>query len=189
MSNVLVISKNALLSKELSRIILEEGSRVSCVKEVKEIAGVDFGAEIIIFDSYSRFIEYEEVEKIFSLFSDAKVVCATSKDNQYLGYYKKQFNVDDFIFLDEDYDNVRSSLSELLSENGTDNFFYIKPLLTNREIEVLREIALGETSESISRKFVISKNTVDTHRNNILRKLSIANTACLIKYACKSGLI
>ena len=54
--------------------------------------------------------------------------------------------------------------------------------LTNREKEVLELVSRGLTSKEISQNLGISKNTVDIHRKNILKKLNIENPARLISY-------
>lgn len=61
--------------------------------------------------------------------------------------------------------------------------------LSKREIEVLKEIALGLTNDDISSKLNISSATVRTHRANLLSKTSCNNTASLVMYAIKNKLI
>lgn len=61
--------------------------------------------------------------------------------------------------------------------------------LTRRELEVLRLIANEYTNEEIAKKFDLSKRTIDSHRQNILSKLQVKNTAGLIKYAIRLGLV
>jgi len=61
--------------------------------------------------------------------------------------------------------------------------------LTKREIEVLRLICKGMTNEQIADNLFISKRTVDTHRSNLLDKTLSKNTAQLIIYAIKKGMI
>jgi two-component system nitrate/nitrite response regulator NarL len=61
--------------------------------------------------------------------------------------------------------------------------------LTKREIEILKYIAEGNSNQEIANKLYISYNTVDTHRKNIMHKLSIKNTAGLVRYAIEKGLI
>jgi DNA-binding NarL/FixJ family response regulator len=61
--------------------------------------------------------------------------------------------------------------------------------LTGREIEVLRLIAEEYSNPEIAEKLFISPRTVDTHRRNLLEKLGVKNTAGLVKYAMKHGLI
>ena len=61
--------------------------------------------------------------------------------------------------------------------------------LTRREIEVLRLIAEEYSNPEIADKLFISIRTVDTHRRNLLEKLGVKNTAGLVKYAIKHGLV
>jgi DNA-binding NarL/FixJ family response regulator len=59
-------------------------------------------------------------------------------------------------------------------------------ILTRRETEVLSLIADGFTNQEIAEKVFISPHTVDSHRKNLLLKLSARNTAELVKIAiCK----
>jgi len=62
-------------------------------------------------------------------------------------------------------------------------------ILTQREIEVVKLITKQITSVEIARRLHISKRTVDTHRQNILKKLGLKGTLSLIKYAIKNDLI
>lgn len=54
-------------------------------------------------------------------------------------------------------------------------------LLTKREEEVLELMLGGHTSREIAEKLFISKNTVDTHRRNILKKIDITSTVDLFR--------
>ena len=62
-------------------------------------------------------------------------------------------------------------------------------ILTEREQEVLRLIALGLTNKKIAEKLFISVKTVDTHRTRILQKLGAHTAADLVRYAIKIGII
>ena len=57
------------------------------------------------------------------------------------------------------------------------------PAFTDKEIEILTEIARGLTSEEIAAKLTISKRTIDGHRSSIMTKLSLKSLPQLIKYA------
>jgi two-component system response regulator NreC len=61
--------------------------------------------------------------------------------------------------------------------------------LTPREREVLILIAEGLTNAEIAEELVISPKTVDSHRENIMRKLNLHSRIDLVKYAIKKGLI
>lgn len=61
--------------------------------------------------------------------------------------------------------------------------------LTEREMEVVRLIADGKTGREIADVLVISPNTVDRHRSNIMSKLGMHNKAELVRYAVERGLV
>ncbi|MCI0774781.1 MAG: response regulator transcription factor [Chloroflexi bacterium] len=61
--------------------------------------------------------------------------------------------------------------------------------LTGRELEVLRLIVDGLTSREIAESLVISPNTVERHRQNIMSKLGLHNRAELVRYAISKGLV
>jgi DNA-binding NarL/FixJ family response regulator len=61
--------------------------------------------------------------------------------------------------------------------------------LTKRELEVLKLIVAEKDNREIAESLFISIRTVDTHRRNIISKLGVKNSAGLVKYAYKIGLI
>jgi len=61
--------------------------------------------------------------------------------------------------------------------------------LTPRELEIVKLIAEGMTSEEIAGHLVISKKTVDRHRANMLEKLGMRNRVALTRYAIRRGLV
>jgi DNA-binding NarL/FixJ family response regulator len=61
--------------------------------------------------------------------------------------------------------------------------------LTNREREILQLIAEGFTSKQIGEMLYISDKTVENHRANIMGKLDIHDTAGLVRYAVRIGLV
>ena len=61
--------------------------------------------------------------------------------------------------------------------------------LTAREREVLHLIAEGLTTKEIARKLDISVKTAENHRGRVLDKLDVRNTAELVRYALRKGLL
>jgi len=61
--------------------------------------------------------------------------------------------------------------------------------LTKREREVLKLIAEGYKNEEIAKYLFISASTVETHRDNLMKKLDLHNIAALTAYAIDQGLI
>jgi DNA-binding NarL/FixJ family response regulator len=69
------------------------------------------------------------------------------------------------------------------AKNTEKNVSQHKSGLSKRELEVLELIAHEKTNDEIAGILFIAKRTVDTHRQNLLKKLQVKNTAGLIKAA------
>src|SRR4051812_45928446 len=61
--------------------------------------------------------------------------------------------------------------------------------LTEREVEVLRLIALGHTNTEIADTLFLSVRTVETHRAHIQQKLGLSARSELVRYALERGLV
>ena len=61
--------------------------------------------------------------------------------------------------------------------------------LTNREQTILLQLAQGKSNKDVALALDISVRTVETHRKNIKRKLGIASTAGLTRYALEHGVL
>ena len=61
--------------------------------------------------------------------------------------------------------------------------------LSDREFQVMRLLALGKTCSEISKSLFIGTKTVDSHRANLLRKLSLRNNADIARFAMQKGYI
>ncbi|MCX6249976.1 MAG: response regulator transcription factor [Bacteroidetes bacterium] len=79
---------------------------------------------------------------------------------------------------------IRDYLKKVKSGHGSNHS--AKPVLSDREIEIVRLIAEGLTYKEIGEQLFISARTVEAHKNNILLKLNLNTIADLIKYAIKN---
>jgi DNA-binding NarL/FixJ family response regulator len=61
--------------------------------------------------------------------------------------------------------------------------------LSPRELEVLKLVAEGHSSDEIAELLMISRKTVDRHRANILEKLGMRHRVDLTRYAIRRGLV
>lgn len=61
--------------------------------------------------------------------------------------------------------------------------------LSHREIQVLRNLALGKTVREIAEAYHISPKTVDTYRARLLKKLNLRNNAELSRFAIQNRLV
>lgn len=137
----------------------------------------------------------ETTRSIRKLNADVKIIALTMHHESHFiskmiaaganGYLLK--NVDREIFL--------TSINKTIS--GKDFFVEgtqykqdsdAEQVLSQREIEILKEIVKGKSNKEIGDQFFISDRTVDTHRTNIKRKLKLNSLSQLIEYAKNNGL-
>ena len=85
--------------------------------------------------------------------------------------------------------DICSSAKFLNENNEYETLFYqnisnqnLLHSISNRERDIVRLLIVNKTSNEIGEKLNISKHTVDTHRRNILKKLSLTSTSQLINY-------
>ncbi len=64
-----------------------------------------------------------------------------------------------------------------------------RQIVTRREKEILQLIVDEFTNQEIADKLFLSLRTVENHRNNLLQKLDVKNTAGLVKVAIQEGLV
>jgi DNA-binding NarL/FixJ family response regulator len=65
----------------------------------------------------------------------------------------------------------------------------VHSVLTSREVEVLQLLAEGESTKQAASTLGVSTKTIESHRQNIMKKLDIDNIVDLIKYAIREGII
>jgi DNA-binding NarL/FixJ family response regulator len=82
-------------------------------------------------------------------------------------------------------DEVKTILSEqILSEDARPDI----NMLSQREVEIIDLIKQGMSSREIASRLDITLKTVEVHRHNILKKLSLKNTAALVNFINNAGI-
>ena len=81
---------------------------------------------------------------------------------------------------------VASSNISRLAENHADS---PTAVLSQREVQVMEMLAMGQTNREIADSLSISVKTVDTHRGHVLKKLQLRNNSDLTRFAVKHGLV
>jgi DNA-binding CsgD family transcriptional regulator len=88
-----------------------------------------------------------------------------------------------------------SGVTGKMVDNNTGEVIYSRSypepdsIFSSREKEIIHLLASGKNSQEIANELFISKNTVSTHRRNMLHKCDLKNTAELILYSKKQGII
>jgi len=85
---------------------------------------------------------------------------------------------------------INSSLAEKLAEKfGNTDKALLHEKLSDREYQIMCNIALGKTAEEIAQELSISINTVYTYRNRILDKMSMKSNVELTQYVLSNKLV
>jgi DNA-binding NarL/FixJ family response regulator len=133
-------------------------------------------------------------------FPDVKMIALTNVDilvqvkkmlqKGCLGYLLKDASPEILIEAIKTVHTGEQFLYESLSKQLVNNFFsQNSKQLTRREKEILQLITEEHTNQEIADKLFLSLRTVENHRNNLLQKLDVKNTAGLVKIAIQEGLV
>jgi DNA-binding NarL/FixJ family response regulator len=128
--------------------------------------------------------------------SDDENYVAQAFQNGCLGYLSKSVQQSELIFAIRHIHSGGRYLGADLSVKMVDRVMQEKKLelspditFTSRESEILQLIAQGCTNNEIAEKLFISRRTVEGHRQNLIEKTTSKNTAELIGFAFRYGLI
>jgi len=162
-----------------------------------------FEAEIVFIDTLGQVNLYIDQNSVFCVIIDDELL-ANNEESRLFFDLKKQII---YILVTDDTQNAprKSKFNAILNKNhskekiippleniftqehGENNQNY--SLLSERETEVLKLVALGYTNQAVADKLFISKHTVISHRKNITSKLGIKTVSGLTVYAVLNNLI
>ena len=209
---VLLADDHVLIRRGIQKIIESEASLevVGQVSDGLELLNMikDITPDIILLDiSMPNLRGIEAIGEAKKICPKVKIVMVTMHNSkQYLchalaagadGYVLKEDSDTELLTAIEHALTGKVFISPVLSEEITDAEIdscrekknFPSDSLTPRERQVLKMVAEGKTSKEIAELLSISTRTVEHHRANLLKKLSINNTADLIKYAIRKGYI
>lgn len=131
---------------------------------------------------------------ILSMYSNTEEVLRTLQSGA-MGYVLKDAPVDELVKAVETVYNGEAYYSAEIARIALQQFVRgpgegpNPSMLTNREREVLIQIADGMSNKEIATRLGVGVRTVETHRERIMRKLDIHTIAGLTKFAIAKGLI
>lgn len=147
----------------------------------------------------------EATRQSLEKYPDLKIIALTMFGEDEYYYQMIEAGVKGFLLKNTDIDEVLEAIeivargencfSKELLYNIVRNISHTKknnnddPNLSERELEILHLICEGLSNQEIADKLFISKRTVDKHRSNILEKTGTNNTASLVMYSIKQGII
>lgn len=159
--------------------------------------------DLILLDMNMPYMDGLEAAKIIKTNNHQVKIIIISMyyDNKLINTFKNQ-NIDGYIIKDTTAPVLKETILEVLKGNPTfvlpesqknkisplvKDSFQEKFKLSVREIEIIKLIKEGHSSKQIASELELSVFTIDTHRKNIYRKLSVQGTAELISFAVKQN--
>jgi DNA-binding NarL/FixJ family response regulator len=178
----------------------------------KDLVGMvqSFSPQVVILDFLSDGFDIDAVRKVKVLAPKTRVLAITSEQSGHTIVNALKAGVDSYIKKDCDLGEVEDAIRETA---GGGTFFCGQILdrirkesidvqdleklqlgcdpihLSGRETEVISLIAEGFTNGQVAEKLFLSAHTVTTHRKNIMSKIGVNNTAAMVMYAVKTGLV
>jgi len=210
---VLLVEDHAIVRQGLRRLLEERGLEVAGEaadgrRAIKMVGELD--PDIVIMDiTLPRLGGIEATRRIRRTHPDVKVIMLTIHDEEGFLYKSLDAGANGYMVKEKATEDLLDAIDTVLRGE-----IYISPnfppkvlesyrrmsqskrkkvddfsRLTNREREILQLIAEGYTSKEIAAMLFISVKTVENHRANIMNKLDIHETAGLVRYAIKIGLV
>jgi len=205
--DILICDDHNLFGQGICQLLTREGHRVVCVNSSEKCI------EKLTFFKYDVFFcdlnidhnnGFDIIESNKAHLSETQVFLITAYTEDYLIEKAEKKGLQGF--LDKSASSEKlftaihlakgspffSSVERISQQNDfaeKNKFSPSKLLLSNQEKEVIKWVVFGLTSKEIGDRLFISKNTVDTHRRNISKKLEIQGVSSLIRFAHENNLV
>ena len=206
MQKALIVEDHPIVSESLTNLITSSDLELECHHVTTAHDGLAWlngnKAGIILLDINlpdMSGIEFYKIAK--SRHAGLRILAITSIEQRHVVDQMLAAGANGFILKSSDTTEILEALKQILNGNqyiskSVSDLLHGKlssnsdlPVLTRREVEVLKLIADGLTNQEIAEKLFISSWTVDSHRKNLLLKFNAKNTAILVKTAVTSGII
>lgn len=211
-----ILAEDHLIVRDGIRLLLERMESIHVVgeatngTEVLEMLNQGLEADVVLADiSMPEMDGISLTKALKASYPDIKVVILSMLDQQKyiieafsegaLGYLLKNTGLDELVFAIRQASMGQRYLCSELSFKYMDDVMQRQvgisavqnPLveLSSREVEVLNLIAEGLTNNEISDQLFLSRRTVEGHRQALIEKTGVRNTAALIRYAVLNGFV
>lgn len=211
---VIIADSNDIVRVGLRAILMSDNfneiiGEVSCSEELIEQVE-NFETDVVIIDYTSPGFSIDVVPKLLNKHKNLKFVAITPEQNPSVIVDALRSGISSYIKKDCDIPEIISSVKETGAGNkffcgqiletiqkaeinvedlDFDGFSCEPVLLSEREMEIIKYIAEGNTNTQIAELLHLSPHTVTTHRKNIMAKLGTKNTAGIVMYAVKTNLV
>jgi DNA-binding NarL/FixJ family response regulator len=178
-------------------------------EELQEIIA-SFGEAVVLIDYSAAGFDISVIPKILNSNKKVRFVALTPEQSAQTLVDALRSGVTSYVKKDCELSEIVNSLEETFNGNkffcgqiletiqranidvndiDFDSFTCEPVVLSDRENEIIKLIAEGNTNPQIADLLFLSSHTVNTHRKNIMTKLGVKNTAGIVMYAVKTNLV
>ena len=205
---VLIVDDEALIREGL-RSLLEKEPFVGTIYEASDADQFHEHIskqriDLVLLDIRLRNITgVELLESLKKRDHTPKVVAVTGMEGVELIINLLKLGVDGIVYKLDGYDEIRKTIKSILTSG---NYYPEKVLriiqsnakswqstptvvLNERELNILKAIARGSITKEIANELKMAENTAETYRLRLIKKLGVSNTAGLLAYAYRNGIL
>lgn len=182
---IVIATSSFIICKGLIDILKElyTGKKILCVNNAGDLEKLKAQNTISLLLASSDILSSLKM----SLYKENQIIKLIHTRPDYIETDSENYEL---LFLDDAKEPILRVLKRnlaVMDKNSTHN--KTDSVLSDRELDIVREVALGKTNKEIADKLFISAHTVITHRKNITRKLGIKTVSGLTVYALLNKLI
>lgn len=211
---IILADSNELIRVGLRTVLNSEKNieivgEATCGSQLVDLIS-NFGSDLVLIDYTSPGFTIDDIPKVLSIYPSVKFVAITPEQSGQTLVDALRSGIKSYVKKDCDISEIINSIHETgrgnkffcgqiletiqrASINVEDidfESFNCEPiLLSERENEIIIFIAEGQTNAQIAEQLFLSNHTINTHRKNIMAKLGVKNTAGIVMYAVKTGLV
>lgn len=206
---VVIASNNTLIKSGIQHIVSSLSTEITellCDSSTVFLNGLEnLQPSVLFYDKNNTSIfTHELLKETRCRFQDLKIIVLSDLDSVSEISEIIDLGVQAYLTYDCNEEEIEKALTHL---NKNENFFCNKVLskvldfktqddaiciaipLTQREIEIAKYIAEGNTNKQIAEILCISPHTVHSHRKSLMKKLGVSSASDVTRYAYKKGLI
>lgn len=205
-NEIIRLGLRAIISSNSSWKIVGEAKNNEELQEIIE----NFGEAVVLIDYSATGFDISVIPKILNSNKNVKFVAVTPEQSAQTlvdalrsgvtSYVKKDCEISEIVnSLEETFNGNKFFCGQILetiqranidvNDIDFDSFSCESVVLSERENEIIKLIAEGNTNPQIADQLFLSSHTVNTHRKNIMGKLGVKNTAGIVMYAVKTNLV
>ncbi len=207
----ITIADSHFLSRKGLAMLLNENTDFELIAEALSTADLInqskfYNPNLIIIDYTSASFSLDGLQKIVSKYPKTKLLAITDIQTNAIVLKALKIGVTSHLLKDCDQDEIVEAIyktaqgekfmcSKIVAnilEQNSENILESSCEglnISDREMEIIKLIAVGLSNKEVADKLFISNHTVTTHRKNIMNKLGVNNTAGLVLFAVRENLV